>query len=136
MTIDTKIVKDISISGKDFYSDKTRLSEIIRNLISNAIKYHDPSKKKKTIKVSGKITKKKVKLVFEDNGIGIRKEYLNDIFKMFYRATEEGEGSGIGLYIVQQSLENIGGKVEVQSQIHKGSKFKIEIPNLILKNKK
>jgi PAS domain S-box-containing protein len=133
MSAKTAIIKSISISGVDFYSDKTRLSEIIRNLISNAIKYHDATKEQNLMTVTGKVTKKKARLVFEDNGIGIGKQYLKDIFKMFYRATEEGEGSGIGLYIVKQSLENIGGKVNVKSKIRSGSTFTIEIPNLISK---
>lgn len=136
MSVSTAIEKKISISGEDFFTDKTRLSEIVRNLISNAIKYHDASKKSRFIKITGKITKKKAKLVFEDNGIGISKKYLKEIFKMFYRATEEAEGSGIGLYIVKQSLENIGGNIKVKSKLRVGSRFKVEIPNLMVKKKK
>ena len=131
MNINSSIATSISITGTDFYSDKARLSEIIRNLVSNALKYHDGKKEHNYINVTGKVSKKKARLVFEDNGIGIREQYLDDIFKMFYRATEEAEGSGIGLYIVQQSLENIGGKVSVKSKFKIGSSFTIEIPNLI-----
>ena len=128
--ISKQISKEISITGVDFYNDKTRLSEIIRNLISNAIKYHDVSKNDRFIKVLGKVTKRSAKIIFDDNGIGIKTEFIKDIFKMFYRATEEAEGSGIGLYIVQQALEKVNGKVSVTSKFKIGTTFTIEIPNL------
>jgi signal transduction histidine kinase len=83
--------------------------------------------------VDCKITPKSLKIVFEDNGIGIEQPYISEIFNMFYRATEESEGSGIGLYIVKQAVEKLEGSVSVGSIRHKGTKFVITLPNLISK---
>jgi signal transduction histidine kinase len=66
----------------------------------------------------------------EDNGVGIDDAHLSRIFEMFYRANEDIEGTGIGLYIVDQSLEKINGKIKVESDLGKGSRFSIELPNL------
>jgi signal transduction histidine kinase len=104
-------------------------------LVSNAIKYHDKNKEDLFLKVTINITKKSATLIFEDNGIGIEEEYLEKIFKMFFRATEESEGSGIGLYIVHQALEKIHGKVSVKSKPNIGSTFTVKIPNLITQKK-
>jgi signal transduction histidine kinase len=75
---------------------------------------------------------KSAKIIFEDNGIGIEEEYLDKIFKMFYRATEESEGSGIGLYIVQQAIEKLHGTVDVTSRKGAGTKFVLTIPNMLI----
>ena len=125
------IEKSVEISGGEFYSDKIRLSEIIRNLVSNAIKYHDATKPDMFIRVIGNITKGKAEITFEDNGIGIRKEFLSDIFTMFYRATDTAEGTGIGLYIVKQAVEKLNGEIEVKSTHGKGSIFTLSLPNLV-----
>ena len=127
------IKKSVSITGVDFYSDKIRLTEICRNMISNAIKYQDKKEKVKLLRINGNITKKYATLIFEDNGIGVESKFLDDIFKMFYRATEVSEGSGIGLYIVKQATEKLEGKITVQSNPNVGSKFTIKLPNLISK---
>ena len=127
----SNVIKTVSVSGSPFYSDRVRLSEICRNMISNAIKYQDTEKKKSELKIVGTIGPEEAQLTFEDNGLGIEQEYLKDIFKMFYRATEESEGSGLGLYIVQQALERIDGKIAVESAPGKGTRFHITIPNLV-----
>lgn len=127
----SKLDKSVSIKGGAIYSDRIRLSEICRNMISNAIKYQDGEKEEHKLKVKVSISRKDAQFTFEDNGIGIEEEFLQDIFKMFYRATEESEGSGIGLYIVQQALEKINGQIAVKSTLGKGTTFNITIPNLI-----
>lgn len=135
LSYSSDINKDISISGGALFSDKIRVVEICRNLVSNAIKYHDKNKEDKFLKVTINITKKSATIIFKDNGIGIEEEYLEKIFKMFFRATEESEGSGIGLYIVHQALEKIHGKVSVKSMPNIGSTFTVKIPNLITQKK-
>ncbi len=127
------IEKTVTKSGVDFYNDKIRLAEISRNLVSNSIKYQDSYKKLKYVKVNINVTPKFGIITFEDNGVGIKNEYLKNIFKMFYRATESSEGSGIGLYIVKQAVEKLGGKIKVESEYSKGTKFTIKLPNLISK---
>jgi PAS domain S-box-containing protein len=126
-----RVSKSITVKGEDFYSDKVRIYEICRNMISNAIKYQDMNKKSNYLKVSASINTKSAKIIFEDNGIGIDDAYVDKIFKMFYRATEESEGSGIGLYIVQQAIEKLYGTIDVTSRKGVGTKFFITIPNMI-----
>jgi signal transduction histidine kinase len=111
------------------YSDSYRLSVILNNLISNAVKYLDIHKDKPFFSIECAIDEKKLKFIFEDNGIGINKEFLPKIFTMFFRATETKEGSGLGLYIVKEAVELLKGKIEIQSEFGKGTKFTVEIPN-------
>ncbi|TAE48522.1 MAG: sensor histidine kinase [Cytophagales bacterium] len=68
---------------------------------------------------------------FEDNGIGIKEEYIKKIFDMFFRATDKGEGSGLGLYIVKQTIEKLGGSIEVKSEYGEGTLMTIHLPNLL-----
>jgi signal transduction histidine kinase len=70
-------------------------------------------------------------ITFVDNGIGIRESSLRRIFEMFYRATDYGEGSGIGLYIVKNAVEKLGGEIKVASQPGEGTRFHILLPNRI-----
>ncbi|NJN24722.1 MAG: PAS domain S-box protein [Cyclobacteriaceae bacterium] len=125
------ISKNVTISGTVFYNDKIRIYEICRNMISNAIKYQDKDKAKPYLKVVAHTTPKSATIIFEDNGIGIENAYLQNIFDMFYRATDLGEGSGIGLYIVNQAIEKLGGKVLVTSRSGIGTTFTVVLPNMI-----
>lgn len=125
-----KIEKHIAVDGTcTFYSDNYRLAVIINNLISNAIKYRDATKEKSFINIDIKITEASLSLLFEDNGIGISMEYVEKIFDMFFRATERSEGAGLGLYIVKETVDKLGGTVTVESVLGEGVTFKIEVPN-------
>jgi signal transduction histidine kinase len=112
-----------------FYSDPYRLSVILSNLISNAIKYADESKANSFIHVSAIITPECATLHVRDNGIGIHEDYLPGIFNMFYRATERSEGDGLGLYIVKEMLERLNATVVVTSILGETTDFTITIPN-------
>ncbi len=129
LTNSTKLEKVVSMQGDTFFNDKIRITEICRNMISNAIKYQDLSKSKRYLKIEVKVNTKNAIIVFEDNGIGIEHDYLVDIFKMFFRATDKAEGSGIGLYIVQQAVEKLKGKISIESTTRSGSKFTLFLPN-------
>ena len=111
-------------------SDYQRLKIILRNLLSNAIKYQDKRKDKKTIKISTGQEDDSWYLTVEDNGIGIRDEYINNVFKMFYRATDQSQGSGLGLFIVQESVAKLHGKIDIQSTYGKGTFFRISFPEI------
>lgn len=124
------IVKDIKVDEKyPLYSDKYRLSVVFNNIISNAIKYYDEHKKDPFLRISVEIRKDKVHMEFEDNGIGIDPEYLSKVFDMFFRATQNNEGAGLGLYIVQEAVEKLKGHVEIKSKLRRGTTFIIDIPN-------
>lgn len=113
-----------------FYTDAYRLSVIINNLISNAIKYRDVHKDNNELIVNLNATETQLHLSFQDNGIGISAEFVPRIFEMFYRATERSEGAGLGLYIVKETVDKLHGTIAVESQIGKGTTFRVTLPNL------
>jgi signal transduction histidine kinase len=108
-----------------FHTDKKRLNVILNNLIANSIKYSNPHEQNPFIEVYVKQNSKQVLLQVKDNGIGIGYEHIQNIFKMFYRADTKSKGSGIGLYIVKETLEKIQGSISVQSEYGKGSMFTV-----------
>ncbi len=116
-----------------FYSDKNRLKVILNNLISNAVKYQNKNEPKPFVSIDAVITTEKVEITIADNGIGITPQYQEKIFDMFYRATTQGSGSGLGLYILKETLNKINGKISVSSTPNVGTTFKVEIPNVKLK---
>lgn len=121
----------IKIEGIDFYSDPWRISEILRNLISNAIKYRKLDDTTPEITVKILVDHLRAEISFADNGIGIDETNLAKIFEMFYRATEQSDGSGIGLYIVKNAVDKLGGQITVASQFGYGTRFNIIVPNRI-----
>ncbi len=123
------IQKTISISGTDFHSDPWRIAEIFRNLVSNAIKYRKLESLKAVISIYIEADDAKCKIQFRDDGIGIDKVNLNKIFEMFYRASGQSDGSGLGLYIVKNAVDKLRGKVIVESELGGGTLFKITLPN-------
>lgn len=120
---DISIAEDVTVK-----SDQQRLHMIIHNLLSNAIKYQDKEKPLNWAKIKYLSDGNSWILEVKDNGIGISKEHKKKVFKMFYRATELSEGSGLGLFIVKEAIEKLDGKVLLKSEMNFGSKFKIEFP--------
>lgn len=115
-----------------FYTDTYRLSVIINNLVSNAIKYRDVHKDDNHLRVTINVTDRELLLLISDNGIGISADYIPRIFDMFFRASERSDGAGLGLYIVRETVEKLRGTIEVESEVGKGTSFKITLPNLKL----
>lgn len=123
------IKKNILTEGNThIISDPNRLTVIFNNLISNAIKYCDLSKPNPYINIHIKNTTQNTTIVFEDNGIGIDDDYIGKVFNMFFRATEKSEGSGLGLYIIKEIIEKLGGSINVKSTIKVGTTFTILLP--------
>lgn len=114
----------------NFYSDAGRLKIIFNNLLSNAIKYTNPAEEVPLVSVYVDNIESGVLIQVKDNGIGIREEHLEKIFDMFYRATNRSSGSGLGLYIVKEAVEKLGGNISVKSVPGEGTDFKIQLPNL------
>lgn len=112
-----------------FYSDKGRVNALINNLISNAYKYIRKDEPNPYVKFSFTSTAEEGIIRVEDNGEGIAEEYKEKIFEMFFRASEQYEGSGLGLYICREILNRLHGSIEVQSTPCKGSTFTVRIPN-------
>jgi len=110
-------------------TDKVHLTNIINNLLDNANKYtfETPEILITTFNLNGKI-----KIAIEDNGIGISKENINEIFKKFHRIQigdiHNVKGFGLGLFYVKTMIDEMGGVIEVKSEINKGSRFILNFP--------
>lgn len=128
---DNKVRKDIKVHQSGlFLSDKRRIGVIFRNLISNALKYSDDSKEDPFLRITVNCNSKNAQITIEDNGIGISKDEQEEVFKMFYRATERSTGSGLGLYIILETVEKLNGNIKMESEKYEGTRFHIEIPFL------
>jgi two-component system CheB/CheR fusion protein len=121
------IMEDFAEVKKIHFSRKN-LRSIVYNLLSNAIKYRSPDRKP-IIKISTRKIKGYILLCVEDNGLGIEENKLSKMFTMFKRFHDHVDGSGVGLYIVKRILENVGGKIEVESELNQGTAFRIYFPN-------
>jgi PAS domain S-box-containing protein len=127
-----KIRIDFTCNGEvEFYSDAIRIQTIITNILSNAIKYSDQKKSEPFIGINVSINEEFCQLRIIDNGIGIDQKYLQKIFDLFFRATEHAQGTGLGLFIVKDTIEKLKGTIEVTSTLGQGSTFMISIPNQI-----
>jgi signal transduction histidine kinase len=120
----------ISFEGEQFfYSDYYRVWIIVNNIVSNAVKYQDYTKPISYLKIKFILKQTHAFISFEDNGIGIYEELISEIFKMFFRATDKNEGSGLGLYIVKEAVDRVQGEINVESEHGKGTTFNIKLPN-------
>lgn len=108
------------------HGDSVRLSQVLENLFSNAIKYAPGSK----LTISAKTKGKKVLISFKDQGEGIPEDYIPFLFERFYRVPGERTvtGTGLGLYICKQIILAHHGKIWVESELDVGTTFFIELP--------
>jgi signal transduction histidine kinase len=126
---DKAIERKININGRaSFYSDQRRIKVIFNNLISNAIRYSNG--KDPVVEIDVKINKTNANIAISDNGVGIEKKHQKKVFEMFYRATDANAGSGLGLYIVKESIDKLNGNIDMMSDVGIGTKFLISLPNL------
>ena len=134
--INPQIVFNVTVNQPlPFHTDAFRLTLILNNLVSNAVKYQRSTEPQPTVNLMAQVSEAKVVITIEDNGVGIIEEHLNKIFELFFRSTDFKNGLGIGLYIVKEALTRIGGDISVQSTYGKGSKFTLIIPNQYLQAK-
>jgi PAS domain S-box-containing protein len=103
------------------------LSHCVTNLLSNAVKFVGPGVKPR-IHVFSERLGERVRLWVQDNGIGIERAQHEKIFEMFHRLSNDYEGTGMGLAIVKKAAERMGGRVGVESEPGKGSRFYVELP--------
>ena len=114
--------------GIQFHSEWTLLNGILQNLIENSIKYageHAPY-----VRVIVRQESSWVIIEVQDNGQGISPEHQERIFEMFYRATQNETGSGLGLYILKRSVDRLNGTIGIRSTPGKGSTFSVRLPSL------
>jgi signal transduction histidine kinase len=109
--------------------DIIQINQLFSNLIGNALKYLD-SERSGVIKVSGRKEHDYSVYCVEDNGIGIAPEHQEKIFEIFYQLNpSKVEGEGLGLTIASKIVNSHGGKIWVESELGKGSKFFVSLPN-------
>lgn len=122
VTIDT----DFSQAEQIYYIEPYLIS-IMKNLITNAIKYRSPHRDC-VISVKTEKLKDGVLMTVSDNSIGIDLDkYRDQLFQSFKRFSSQAAGIGLGLYLIRQMTEHNGGKVEVESQLDKGTTFKLHL---------
>lgn len=124
-----------NLENVNTYLDKDKISQVIVNLLSNAMRYTNAGG---NIYINAYKEKENIKIHFKDEGVGIPKESLNHIFERFYRVDESRSkdtgGIGVGLTIVKSIVDLHKGKIEVKSKQNEGSEFIITLP--IINNQK
>lgn len=109
--------------------DPLKIEEVITNLVANAINYTNPGGK---VEVSVAISPNEVTTTVSDTGVGIPKEAIPHLFNKFFRVSNTGQkankGTGLGLYIAKSIIEKLNGKIWVESEVGKGSKFSFTLP--------
>jgi signal transduction histidine kinase len=113
----------------EIFADLNQFKSIVRNLISNAIKFTGKNGK---VDIFADQYSDHIEITVMDNGVGMTKENMNKIFTnstYYYTNGTAGEkGSGLGLSICKEFVENNGGRIWVESEVNKGTKFKFSIP--------
>ncbi len=124
ITIDWDVPEGLSL-----VTDPTKLREILMNLLHNAIEYNKPGG---LVELHVYPHKDHLILEVRDTGIGMTPEVMDKIFERFYRADPSrqatGVHAGLGLAIVKEYVERLGGTIEVESELGKGSLFRLRLP--------
>lgn len=127
-----KTHKFVFNKGKDLFSanvDEDKFQQIITNLLDNAGKY---SEENTTITISTELQGDYILIKVSDEGVGIKEEDFDKLFKKFSRIenhlTSKTQGNGLGLYITKNLIEKMGGQISLASQIGKGTEFQIKFP--------
>ena len=124
-----RLVKQLEAESPYIYADRFHLVNALNNLIDNAFKY---SSENAEVKIYTENQNGIFIVAIKDNGIGIAPEYQQKVFKKFYRVptgnVHNVKGFGIGLSYVRQIIKAQGWKIELQSEVNKGSEFRILIP--------
>jgi PAS domain S-box-containing protein len=110
-------------------SDQLRINVLLKNLIGNSIKYsqkHSDS----WVKVNFESKQNNYLITIQDNGEGISKKHLDRVFEMFYRATTNSVGTGLGLYICKDIIKKLGGEIGIESEPGVGTTITFQISNL------
>ena len=115
----------------EIYSDKIRMKICLSNIISNALKYGQNDNAPYEVIVDCNHSNNELVVSVQDFGIGISDTEMPKIYDMFYRSSQNKNtnNTGLGLYLVKEAIKRINGSIEVESEVGKGSTFKLVIPN-------
>lgn len=122
-----KVKTDINIH-KELAVDNMRLSRVLNNLVSNAIKYNDLQKENPCVTIEGFVEDSHLIIKVKDSGKGIHPDIQDKIFDMFYRGTDTKGGSGLGLYITREMVQKMKGDLSFTSENGLGTTFEVTIP--------
>lgn len=114
----------------EFYGEINLLATLFQNLLDNTIKYRRLDSDNCFVNITIQDSRLGVLITIVDNGIGIADENHSEVFKMFYRATTQGSGSGLGLYTVKHHIATLKGSVNLSSQENEGTTFEIYLPTM------
>lgn len=112
----------------EVYSDGYRINTVMRNLISNAVKYRRKNIPNPGVEVTVRQTARILTIITSDNGEGIPASYLPRVFDMFFRGSHSEVGTGLGLYICKEVIEKMNGSIDIQSVHGEGTTITIELP--------
>lgn len=125
-----KIKASLELStASPFFSDTFRINMVLKNIIENAYNFHDMRKSRPEITISVATSPEKAVIRIFDNGCGVPKAYVNKVFDMFFRASNDAKGSGIGLYIAKEAVRILCGTISLKSEFGIGTSVAIELPN-------
>ena len=113
---------------ENFPSDPKLLQSILENLIYNSIVFRRQDIDNSYVKINSFIKNDHLVLSVKDNGAGIPFEIQGEVFDMFFRGSYASKGSGLGLYIVKNAVEKLGGHIELKSSLGNGTEFIIDLP--------
>lgn len=111
-----------------FRTDEVALKLIIQNLLSNAFKYQRRDSDEKKVELSAEVGGNRAVIRVKDNGIGIDKKDLDQIFKLFFRVNDQTAGAGFGLYNVKSIVSKLQGEIAVDSTRGEGTTFTVTLP--------
>ena len=103
---------------------------IFQNLVENSIKYRKPTQNDAVTKISVRRYKQGIKIKVKDNGLGMDRDLQKRAFEMFYRGHEHSEGSGLGLFIVKNNAEKLGGEIGIKTNLNLGTEIWVYLPEM------
>ncbi|MEM6843646.1 MAG: HAMP domain-containing sensor histidine kinase [Bacteroidota bacterium] len=111
-------------------TEKNIFQSIFQNLVENSIKYRKPDQNDAVTKISVRRYRNGIKIKVKDNGLGMDRNLQKRAFDMFYRGHEHSEGSGLGLFIVKNNAEKLGGEINIKSSINMGTEIWVYLPDM------
>src|SRR5690606_16542761 len=129
-TQNSRLQFNVSVQQEEaFQGDKAVLELILHNLLSNAFKYQQKYIAVNQVNLAVEVREGHSCITVKDNGIGISPKNIDNIFKLFFRDSDQAEGMGFGLYNVQSALSKVQGTIKVESELGIGTCFRVTIPS-------